>query len=61
RLGEPATERGMYAVSVDELHQLAREHGAYVEHVGRSSDALGRAEVSWAEVAIRAPTGDCSV
>lgn len=55
RLGEPDRERGMYAVSVDELHRLAREHGSYVEHSGHSEDALGRAEVSWAEVVIRLP------
>ncbi|MCG5531564.1 methyltransferase domain-containing protein [Halorhodospira halochloris] len=53
RLGEPDTERGMHAVSIEELHQLAREHGAYIEHGNQSSDALGRAGVSWAEVAIR--------
>ncbi|MCG5549622.1 class I SAM-dependent methyltransferase, partial [Halorhodospira halochloris] len=55
RLGEPDTERGMHAVSIEELHQLAREHGAYIEHSNHSSDALGRAGVSWAEVAVRLP------
>ena len=42
-------------VSVAELRQLAAEHGACVDHVGESADALGRPEVSWAEVAIRLP------
>ncbi|MCG5540370.1 MULTISPECIES: methyltransferase domain-containing protein [unclassified Halorhodospira] len=55
RLGPEAPERGLRAVSVAELRQLAAEHGAYVEHVGESADALGRPEVHWAEVAIRLP------
>lgn len=55
RLGPAEPERGLRAVSVAELQQLAAAHGAYVEHVSESPDALGRAEVSWAEVAIRLP------
>ena len=55
RLGPEDPERGLRAVSVAELRQLAAEHGAYVDHVSESADALGRPEVSWAEVAIRLP------
>lgn len=55
RIGEPEAERGIYSVSAEELHRLAREHGAYVEYSGTSADALGRSNVSWAELAIRLP------
>ena len=55
RLGPEDPERGLRPVSVAELRQLAAEHGACVDHVGESADALGRPEVSWAEVAIRLP------
>ncbi|MBK1735438.1 hypothetical protein CKO15_09110 [Halorhodospira abdelmalekii] len=53
RLGPPDVERGMHAVSVQEIRFLAGLFGADVEHVGYSPDALGRSEVSWAEVLIR--------
>lgn len=55
RIGEPDDERGIYPVSVEELHRLVREHGAYVEFSDTSPDLLGRPDVSWAELAIRLP------
>lgn len=55
RLGEPDAARDMHPVSIDEIQQFAREHGAYVEYTGETPDALGREGVSWAEIAIRLP------
>lgn len=55
RLGDPDSERGIHSVNVEELHRLAREHGTYVEYSDTSPDALGRPNVSWAELAIRLP------
>lgn len=55
RIGESEAERGIYTVSVEEIHRLAREHGAYVEYSDTSPDALGRQNISWAELAIRLP------
>jgi SAM-dependent methyltransferase len=55
RQGPPDTERGMHEVSVDELRQLARAHGAWVEEANESPDRMGRDGVTWAEVAIRLP------
>ena len=55
RLGEPDTERGMTAVSTEELVAYATEYGLEVVHNGVSADALGRPEVSWGEVALRKP------
>ncbi len=51
----PDDGRGMHPVSLDELERLAREHGLVVIRVHRSPDALGRASVSWTNVALRLP------
>ena len=55
RLGEPGTERGMSAVTADELLALGAVYGLEVAHNGVSADALGRPEVAWGEVALRKP------
>ena len=51
----PDDGRGMHPVSLDEVERLAREHGMAVVRVYRSPDALGRAGVSWTNVALRLP------
>jgi SAM-dependent methyltransferase len=55
RLGEPDTERGMSAVTADELLALGAAYGLELVHNGVSADALGRPEVAWGEVALRKP------
>lgn len=55
RQGPADRDRGMHPVSVDEIRQLAREHGAYVEDVSETPDHLGRDDITWGEVAIRLP------
>lgn len=47
--------RGMHPVSLEEVERLAREHGMAVVRVHNAPDALGRAEVSWTNVALRLP------
>ncbi len=51
----PDDGRGMHPVSLDEVERLAREHGMAVVHVHHAPDALGRAGVSWTNVALRLP------
>jgi SAM-dependent methyltransferase len=55
RLGEPDTERGMSAVTADELVAFGAEYGLELVHNGVSADALGRTEMAWGEVALRKP------
>ncbi len=47
--------RGMHPVSVQEIEQLARRHGAYVERVSEDADFLGRPGLTWKRIAIRLP------
>ena len=49
------SDRGMHPVSVQEIEQLARRHGAYVERVTEDVDFLGRREFRWKQIAIRLP------
>ena len=51
----PDDGRGMHPVSLDEVERLAREHGLAVVRIDRSPDALGRAGLSWTNVALRLP------
>lgn len=46
---------GMHPVSVQEIEQLARRHGAYVERVSEDEDFFGRKESTWKRIAIRLP------
>lgn len=55
REGPRESDRGMYPVSVQEIEQLARRHGAYVERVTEDIDFLGRREFRWKQIAIRLP------
>lgn len=45
----------MYPVSVQEIEQLARRHGAYVERVSEDEDFLGRRGLTWKRIVIRLP------
>ena len=47
--------REMYPVSVQEIEQLARRHGAYVERVSEETDFLGRPGLTWKRIAVRLP------
>ena len=47
--------RGMHPVSVQEIEQLARRHGAYVEQVSEDADFLGRKDFTWKRIAVRLP------
>jgi len=55
RLGPAAEDRGMHPVTEAELERLARAHGAFVERRVETQDQLGRADVTWVQVAIRLP------
>lgn len=56
RHGPQDPERGLREVSVEELEDLARAHGALVvSRTDDSEDCLGRGEVRWSQVAIRFP------
>ncbi len=57
RIGDLDQEREFYAVSVEELEKLARDHGAYVAKVVHANDALGRTSVQWIQVVIKLPDG----
>ena len=47
--------RGMHPVSTDEVEQLARRHGAYLEPPQRADDFLGRRQISWIRIVVRVP------
>lgn len=55
RQGPVEVDRGMHPVSTDEIEQLARRHGAYVEPPQRATDFLGRRQISWIRIIIRVP------
>jgi SAM-dependent methyltransferase len=55
RNGPPDAERGIYPASLDELEQLVRAHGAFVELAVHSPDKLGRDDFNWTQVLIRLP------
>lgn len=46
---------GMHPVSGDEIEDLARRHGAFVERRSHGTDSLGRTPVRWEQVAVRVP------
>lgn len=47
--------RGMHSVSVGEIENLARRHGAYVDRTANAPDFLGRRQVTWEQVLVRVP------
>ena len=55
RQGYVDPQRGMHPVTVGEIEDLARSHGAFVERCVESTDRLGRNDVSWTQVAVRLP------
>ena len=55
RQGPVDLDRGMHPVSTEEIEQLARRHGAYLEPTQRAADFLGRGEVSWTRIIVRVP------
>ena len=55
RQGPAEPERGIHPVTVAELGQLCRDHGAFIEKTVGDADELGREEVSWIQVVIRLP------
>ena len=55
RQGPVDLDRGMHPVSTDEVEQLARRHGAYLEPTQRAADFLGRGEISWTRIIVRVP------
>ncbi len=55
RIGPPDAARVMYPVTEDEVEQLARANGAFVERKSRTPDELGRAEISWVQIVVRLP------
>ena len=55
RQGPAEPERGIYTVSVAELSQLCRDHGAFIEKTLGEADELGRKEINWTQVVIRLP------
>ena len=55
REGPMEAGRGMHPVSVQEVEQLARRHGAYVERVSEDVDFLGRSRITWKQIVVRLP------
>jgi hypothetical protein len=55
RQPEPGNLRSMFPCHVDELEQLARIHGAFIERVETASDELARTGVEWTRLIIRLP------
>lgn len=55
RLGAPDAERGMHAVSLQELSGLAQQFGLRIIRTSDSQDRLGRAEVTWSNVVLGLP------
>ena len=55
REGPMEAGRGMHPVSVQEIEQLARRHGAYIERVTEDADFLGRSRITWKQIVIRLP------
>ena len=55
RHGPAEPERGIYDVSRNEIEQLARAHGAFVQIAAQGEDELGRTSVSWTQLLVRLP------
>lgn len=55
RLGPPEPGRQLHHVSAEELGSLAKAHGIAVIREYRETDRLGRADVTWAHLALRLP------
>ena len=55
RQADPDNPRSMFPCHVDELEQLARIHGTFIERVETASDQLARTGIEWTRVIIRLP------
>src|ERR1700688_2785297 len=55
RQPEPGNPRSMFPCHLDELEQLARIHGTFIERVKTAADELARTGVEWTQVIIRLP------
>src|SRR5690606_7511501 len=55
RDGPAEPSRGFHPVGAEELERLAREHGAFVEHIETVPDRGGRRGVRWTHIAVRLP------
>jgi SAM-dependent methyltransferase len=55
RQPEPGNPRSMFPCHLDELEQLARIHGTFIEGVETASDELARTGVEWTRLIIRLP------
>lgn len=55
RHGPPDPSREMCPVSTEEICALGKAHGAIILKEERDEDRLGRAEVSWSQLAFRLP------
>ena len=55
RIGPKDTVRGIYEVSLDQIRKAARDHALYEVYCEECSDHLGRREIKWIQVALRAP------
>lgn len=57
RYGPSPDERVMHPVSAEEIHALAKPSALDVALEEENADQLGRSEVSWVTVVLRAPNG----
>ncbi len=55
RCGRVESERGIYPVSLQEIAELTRGHGTYIEERSETRDLFGREDIRWINVAIRLP------
>jgi len=55
RDGPADRARGIYPVLLEEVDELARDHGAFVERQTDAQDHLGRPGIRWIQVAVRLP------
>jgi SAM-dependent methyltransferase len=55
RHGPVEPEQRIYDVSQNEIEQLARAHGAFVEIAAQAEDELSRTAVSWTQLLVRLP------
>ncbi len=55
RIGGDDAGDGMFEASGDELEELARRHGAFVERRRETGDGLRRSGIRWEQVALRLP------
>jgi SAM-dependent methyltransferase len=57
RHGPAESDRRIHPVSAEEIEELARKHSVTLERIATEQDKLGRENVSWTQMAIRAVEG----